>query len=127
MDYLDWPEPRLVVSGPNIEGLTGNRPPKPRCLPQLPWSLDPVGNYARTMLFLTRALRSRRERGGDRRVARAPAFIAEVNRLLDPRRKGCDGWKKNQQSTSDSVTWRDGRSLCRGSSGRCIRATGLIP
>lgn len=88
MDYLDWPEPRLVVSGPNIEGLTGNRPPKPRCLPQLPWSLDPVGNYARSMLFLTHASRSRREQGDNRRVARTLAFLAEVNRPLDLQKAG---------------------------------------
>jgi tetratricopeptide (TPR) repeat protein len=82
MRHLYWHKPRLVVLGPKFEGLPDNQPSKPRCLFQLSWLFDLVGNHAEHKRLLSHALRLWRERRDDLPVAHTLGFLAEANLQL---------------------------------------------
>jgi len=88
MEHLYWHKRRLVVLGPRIEGVLDSHSFKPRCLFQLSWLFQLVGNDLECKRLLTHALKLSRERGDDLEVAKTLRFLADANRLLGLREEG---------------------------------------
>ena len=88
MEHLYWHKRRLVVLGPRIEGVPDDHPFKPRCLFQLSWLFQLVGNNLECKRLLIHALKLSRERGDDLQVAKTLRFLADANRLLGLREEG---------------------------------------
>ena len=82
MEHLYWYKPRLVVLGPKIEELSDDHPSKPRCLFQLSWLFDTVGDHAGGKQLLTHALGLWRKRGNDLQAAQTLMYLSKVNRQL---------------------------------------------
>jgi tetratricopeptide (TPR) repeat protein len=88
MEHLYWHKRRLVVLGPKIEGIPDDHPSKPRCLYQLSWLFQLVGNDLECRRLLVYALKLSRERRDDVQVAKTLRFLADANRLLGLREEG---------------------------------------
>jgi tetratricopeptide (TPR) repeat protein len=88
MEHLYWHKRRLVVLGPKVQKIPGNHPSKPRCLYQLSWLFQLVGNDLECKRLLIHALKLSRERGDDRQTAKTLRFLADANRLLGLRGEG---------------------------------------
>ena len=88
MEHLYWHKRRLVVLGPKIEGIPDDHPSKPRCLYQLSWLFQLVGNDLECRRLLIYALELSRERRDDVQVAKALRFLADANRLLGHHEEG---------------------------------------
>ena len=82
MRHLYWHKNRLVTLGPKIEKLPDDHLSKPECLLQLSRLFNTVGNHVEFKRHLTYALRLRRERGDDFRVAETLSFLSYANGLL---------------------------------------------
>ena len=88
MEHLYWHKRRLVVLGPKIKGIPDDHPSKPRCLYQLSWLFQLVGNDLECRRLLGYALRLSQEQGDDVQVAKTLRFLADANRLLGLREEG---------------------------------------
>ena len=88
MEHIYWHKRRLVVLGPRIEGVSDDHPFKPRCLYQLSWLFQLVGNSLECKRLLVHALNLSRERGDDPQIAKTLRFLADANRLLGFREEG---------------------------------------
>ena len=88
MDHIWWHKPRLVLLRPNIEALPDIHPSKPRCLIELSWLFDSVGNYVECKQLLTHALELCRVRGDDFGVVQALRALSGANRMLDLHEEG---------------------------------------
>ena len=88
MEHLYWHKRRLVVLGVRIEAVPDDHPFKPRCLFQLSWLFQLVGNNLECKRLLVHALKLSRERGDDLQVAKTLRFLADANRLLGLREEG---------------------------------------
>ena len=88
MDHLYWHKPRRVVLGPKIEALPDNHPSKVRCLRDLSWLLESVGNRAERKRLLTYTLKFWRERGDDYQVALTLSDLSDANRRVDLYKEG---------------------------------------
>ena len=82
MDHLYWHKPRLTMLGPKIEALPDHHPSKPRCLRDLSWLLDAVGNLVERKRILTHALKLWREREDNRWIARTLSDLSDTNRQM---------------------------------------------
>jgi len=80
--HLRWVKLRPTVLGPRIEGLPDGHPSKPRCLAQLAWMLDSLGNYSESKRVLACTVELWRERGNDYVVAETLKSLASVNMRL---------------------------------------------
>ena len=82
MTHLFWHKRRLVMLGPKIEGLPDNHPSKPRCLFQLSWTFESVGNYVESKRLLVHTLKLQRELGNTLQVAVTLMFLADASNHL---------------------------------------------
>ena len=80
MNHLYWHKPRLVMLGSKIEALPDNHPSKARCLRDLSWLLDSVGNRVDRKRILTHTLKLWRDRGDDCQVAVTLDDLSDANR-----------------------------------------------
>ena len=88
MTHLSWHKKRLTTLGSKIEDLPDDHCSKPRCLSQLSWLFNLVGNYAECKRLLIHALDLQRERGSDRQVARTLMELSNVNRIIGLHKEG---------------------------------------
>ena len=88
MDHLYWHKPRLVMLGPKIEGLPDVHPSKARCLIELSWLFELVGNHTERKRLLIHALELCRMWGDDFGIVRALRPLSDANRLLDLHEEG---------------------------------------
>ena len=88
MEHLEWHKPRLVLLGPKIEALMDDHPSKPRCLFQLSWLFESVGNHTERKRLLTHTLKLWRMRGDDFGVIHTLRSLSDVSRLLDLNEEG---------------------------------------
>ena len=79
---------RLTILKPKIEGLLDDHLSKPRCLVELSWLFDSVGNLVERKRLLVHALRLHREQGGDHQVAVTLMDLSEANRLMGLPKEG---------------------------------------
>ena len=77
--HLRWHKLRPTVLGSRIEGLPDGHLSKPRCLAQLAWMLDSLGNYSETRRILTCIIKLWKKRGNDYVVAETLKSLASVN------------------------------------------------
>ena len=82
MDHLIWHKPRLAMLGPKIEVLPDSHPSKARCLQQLSWLSQLIGNQAERKRVLTHLLKLWRDRGDDNQYARTLTFLSDANRQM---------------------------------------------
>ena len=82
MDHLYWHKPRLVTLGPKIEALPDNHPSKARCLQNLSSLFESVGNFVERKRLLTLALKLRREKGDEIKVAQTLKSLSDTNRIM---------------------------------------------
>ena len=82
MDHLYWHKPRLVMLGPKIEALPDNHPSKAKCLRDLSWLLQSVGNKVERKRVLVYTLKLWRDRGDDYQVALTLGSLSDANRRL---------------------------------------------
>jgi tetratricopeptide (TPR) repeat protein len=82
IQHLYWHKPRQTLLGPKIEGLPDNHHFKPRCLSELSWLCQPVGNPTEQKRLLTHTLKLERERGDRPVVAQTLRYLSDANRLL---------------------------------------------
>ena len=82
MRHIYWHKPRLIVLGPNIEGLSDDHPSKAQCLVRLSSLFNTVGNNVERKRLLVHALKLWREQGNDPRVARTLETLSDANRKL---------------------------------------------
>jgi tetratricopeptide (TPR) repeat protein len=82
MEHLYWHKPRLVILGPELEGLPDDHPSKPTCLLELSGLFDSVGSHTEHKRLLTYALKLWRDRGDDLEVARGLRYLARSNQQL---------------------------------------------
>ena len=88
VQHLYWHKKRLTILGPKMEGLSDDHSLKPRCLFDLGWLFNEVGNRAECKRLLTHALRLWREQGNDPMVAAALRHLSDVNRRMDLAKEG---------------------------------------
>ena len=86
--HLYWHKRRPVVVGSKIEGLPDNHPSKPQCLVELSQLFDSIGIPAECKRLLIHALKLRRDRGDDSRVALILRYLSDANRLLHLEKEG---------------------------------------
>ena len=94
MEYLYWHKKRLTVLGPKIEGLPDGHHSKPGCSLELALLLEQVGNRAECKRISTHALKLWRERGDDKKVARAVGLLSDTNRRMGLRKEGLEQAKE---------------------------------
>jgi tetratricopeptide (TPR) repeat protein len=82
MSHLYWHKQRVVMLGPKFEGLPDNHPSKPKCLYQLSWLFEAVGNRVEYKRLLGHTLTLWRWHRNDFQVAETLKLLAEANRLL---------------------------------------------
>jgi tetratricopeptide (TPR) repeat protein len=82
MEHLYWHKPRLIMLGPKLEGLPDSHPAKPKCLYQLSWLFDSVGNCLEYKRLLGHTLELWRACGDDFQVADTLERLAEANQQL---------------------------------------------
>ena len=88
MKHLQWHKPRLITLGPKIEGLSDDHCSKPRCLSELSWLFNSVGNRVEFKRLLIHVLELWRDRGNDLEVAETLTFISEANWRLGLHQEG---------------------------------------
>ena len=86
--HLYWHKKRRVALGRKIEELPDDHPSKPRCLFQLSWLFNSVGNGPEYKRLLTHALKLWREREDDFHAAQALTHLSNANRLLGLYKEG---------------------------------------
>jgi tetratricopeptide (TPR) repeat protein len=82
MGHLYWHKRRLVMLGPKFEGLPDSHPSKPKCLYQLSWLFEAVGNYVEYKQLLGHTLKLWRWHRNDIQVGETLKLLAEANQLL---------------------------------------------
>jgi tetratricopeptide (TPR) repeat protein len=82
MRHLTFHKPRPVVLGLKIQGLPDDHPFKVKCLSQLAWLFDAVGNSVESKQLFTHALKLSREQGSDLHIAGILWGISVSNRML---------------------------------------------
>jgi len=82
MNHLYWHKPRLITLGQKIEALPDNKPSKAKCLENLSWLFNSVGNLVECKRILTHTLGLWRERGEDEHVALTLSYISDANREM---------------------------------------------
>jgi len=80
--HLRLHKKRAIVLGSRIEGLPDDHPSKLRCLIQLTWILDLLGNLTESRRFHTCMIKLWREQGNDRKVAKTLETLSALNRQL---------------------------------------------
>jgi len=80
--HLRWHKQRAIVLGSRIEGLPDDHPSKLRCLIQLTWILDLLGNLTESRRLHTCMINLWREQGNDRKVAETLETLSSLNRGL---------------------------------------------
>ena len=95
MSHLYWHKTRLTILKPKIERLPDDHRYKPGCLQQLGQLLDSVGNYPESKRLLSQALKTQRERGRDRQVARLLYDLSNANRWLGLHQEGIEQLKES--------------------------------
>ena len=81
-------KPRPVMLGPKIEALPDNHPSKGKCLQELSWLHDSIGNLAERKRLLTRALQLQKQPGDDYQFAMILSDLSDTNRQLGLIREG---------------------------------------
>ena len=81
MQHLYWHKPRQTVLGSKIKDLPDDHHFKPRCLSELSWLYQSVGNPTEQKQLLTQTLKIERERR-DGSVAQTLRYLSDANRLL---------------------------------------------
>jgi len=82
LEHLYWHKTRLIMLGPNIEGLPDDHPSKPECLFQLSILFGAVGNHVENKRLLTQTLKHWRQRGNNFQVAGMLGRLCNANRVL---------------------------------------------
>ena len=82
LQHLSWHKPRETVLRSKIEGLPDNHPAKYRCLFELAWLFDTLGNRVEDKKLLTRVLTLAKELGDDKFVALTLKRLSDANRFL---------------------------------------------
>jgi tetratricopeptide (TPR) repeat protein len=80
MNHLSLHKPRPVALGPKIEALPDDHPFKERCLWNLSWLFQSVGNHAEHKRLLTHILELWRKRGDEFQVAQTLGTLSDTNR-----------------------------------------------
>ena len=88
MDNLYWHKPRLVTLGPKIEALPDDHPSKAQCLQDLSYLFSSVGNTVERKRLLSHALKLRREKGDDLKVAQTLGSLSDTNRRMGLYKEG---------------------------------------
>ena len=88
MQHLYWHKPRQTVLGQKIEDLPDEHHFKPRCLSELSWLCQSVGNPTEQKRLLIHTLELERKRGGGFVVAQTLRYLSDANRLLGLHEEG---------------------------------------
>ena len=75
-------KPRLIILGPKIKALPDDHPSKARCLRELSWLSDAVGNLVERKQLLTHALKIWKEQGDTHWIAVTSSDLSDTNRRL---------------------------------------------
>ena len=79
---LHMHKPRLLMLGPKIESLPDDHPVKARCLRELSWLSDSLGNLVERKRFLTHALKIWREQENTYWIAMTVSDLSDTNRQM---------------------------------------------
>ena len=88
ISHLYWHKPRLIMLGPKVEALPDSHPFKAKCLENLSWLFNSVGNLVECKRILTHTLELWRERGEDDRVALTLSYLSDTNREMGLYKEG---------------------------------------
>ena len=80
--HLRHHKPRLIMLGPKIETLPDDHPSKARCLRELSWLFNLIGNHVERKRLLTHTLKLWRERGDERQAAATLSSLSDANRMM---------------------------------------------
>ena len=88
MEYLRWHKPRQTMLRQKIEDLPDDNPSKTKCLIQLSWLFQSVGNYAERKRILSQVVTLERKQGSGVRIAESLRELSDANRMLGLREEG---------------------------------------
>ena len=82
MIHLYWNKPRKTTLMSKIEALADDHPSKPKCLSQIAFLFESVGNFTEEERVMTRVLELERQWGDDAQVAAALRYLSDADLLL---------------------------------------------
>ena len=111
MQHLYWHKPRLTVLKLKIEALPDDHHSKPKCLYELSWLFQQVGNHTERRRLLIYSLELQRQRGDDYEVARTLRVLSDTNRNLDLYDEGI-GQAKEALEILERIGNTTGQTVC---------------